>query len=87
MAAGRSTDRPSVGTGGRRAGDGLETRGGKAPAFMIVFRVLGSNQGACCTSASTVAFGPHHPSRWDLFFLPIVAEAERDLAICTQSNS
>lgn len=56
----REEHRPSVGTGGR-AGDRREAPGGKAPAFMIVFSVLGGNRGAYCTSADTVAFG-HSPA-------------------------
>lgn len=47
---------PSAGTG-RKAVDGHEVQGGKAPAFVITFDVLGSDQGAFFTFAYAAAFG------------------------------
>lgn len=50
------------------------------------FSVLGSIQGAFCTSAYAVLVS-QHSFKWDLFSCLIAAEAQRDLVVCTKPNS
>lgn len=65
-----------------------EAQGGKVATFMITFRVRGSRiKEPFPPLHMQLLSATQHPLRSDLFFSLIAAEAQRDLVICTKSNS